>query len=107
MRWRAVHRWSLLDDRGTLLGLPTDNANSAADMIKLAMIAISTEMKSLAWPARMLLQIHDELVFEVREDYVGRFANIVREKMITVLPLNVPLKVDIKHGPNWASCELL
>jgi len=80
---------------------------SAADMIKLAMIAISAEMKSLNWPARMLLQIHDELVFEVREDYVDRFANIVREKMITVLPLNVPLKVDVKHGPNWASCELL
>ena len=80
---------------------------SAADMIKLAMIAISSEMKLLNWPARMLLQIHDELVFEVREDYVDRFANIVREKMITVLPLDVPLKVDIKHGPNWASCELL
>lgn len=80
---------------------------SAADMIKLAMIAINSEMKSLNWPARMLLQIHDELVFEVREDYVDRFANIVREKMITVLPLDVPLKVDVKYGPNWASCELL
>ena len=80
---------------------------SAADMIKLAMIALRTEMMTLDWPARMLLQIHDELVFEVQVDYIDRFASLVREKMVTVLPLNVPLKVDVKHGPNWASCELL
>jgi DNA polymerase I len=80
---------------------------SAADMIKLAMIALSKEMKQLNWPARMLLQIHDELVFEVREDYIDRFAEVVRHTMTTVLPLTVPLKVDVKHGPNWASCELI
>jgi DNA polymerase-1 len=80
---------------------------SAADMIKLAMIALQKELKSLDWPARMLLQIHDELIFEVRSDYVERLATVVREIMTTVMPLTVPLHVDVKHGPNWAACELL
>ena len=80
---------------------------SAADMIKLAMIALHKELKSLEWPARMLLQIHDELIFEVHNDYVNRLATVVREVMTTVLPLSVPLKVDVKHGANWAACELL
>ena len=80
---------------------------SAADMIKLAMIALQKEMKSLDWPARMLLQIHDELIFEVRDDYVNQLAIIVREVMTTVMPLSVPLKVDVKQGGSWEACELL
>jgi len=71
------------------------------------MIALQKEMKSLDWPARMLLQIHDELIFEVRDDYVNQLATVVREVMTTVMPLNVPLKVDVKYGSNWAACELL
>jgi DNA polymerase-1 len=80
---------------------------SAADMIKLAMISLQRELKSLDWPARMLLQIHDELIFEVRDDFVGQLATVVREVMTTVMPLDVPLQVDVKHGANWAACELL
>jgi DNA polymerase I len=80
---------------------------SAADMIKLAMISLQRELKSLDWPARMLLQIHDELIFEVRDDFVGQLATLVREVMTTVMPLDVPLQVDVKHGSNWAACELL
>ena len=80
---------------------------SAADMIKLAMIALQKELKSLDWPARMLLQIHDELIFEVRDDFVNQLAKVVREIMTTVMPLSVPLKVDVKHGGSWAACELL
>jgi len=80
---------------------------SAADMIKLAMISLQRELKSLDWPARMLLQIHDDLIFEVRDDFVNQLAGVVREVMTTVMPLDVPLKVDVKHGANWAACELL
>ena len=80
---------------------------SAADMIKLAMISLQKELKTLDWPARMLLQIHDELIFEVRDDFVGQLATVVREIMTTVMPLDVPLQVDVKHGANWAACELL
>ncbi len=80
---------------------------SAADMIKLAMIGLQKEMKTIDGPARMLLQIHDELIFEVRDDYVMQLAELVRKVMTTVMPLSVPLKVDVKHGANWAACELL
>ena len=80
---------------------------SAADMIKLAMISLQREMKALDWPARMLLQIHDELIFEVRDDYMHPLAEVVRKVMTTVMPLSVPLKVDVKHGSSWAACELL
>ena len=49
MRWRAVHRWSLLDDRGTLLGLPTDYANSVDDMIKLVVLGAAVIVD---WPSK-------------------------------------------------------
>jgi len=80
---------------------------SAADMIKLAMISLQRELKQLDWPTRMLLQIHDELIFEVRDDYLNPLAEVVRKVMTTVMPLSVPLKVDVKHGGSWAACELL
>ena len=53
----------------------------------------------------MLLQIHDELVFEVPADELDAIAKLVTHEMQTVLPLRVPLKVDVKSGDNWAECE--
>ena len=53
----------------------------------------------------MLLQIHDELIFEVPTDQLRHLAELVREEMVGVYALNVPLKVDIKAGPNWAAAE--
>jgi DNA polymerase-1 len=53
----------------------------------------------------MLLQIHDELVFEVPTDHVDRLARLVVEEMSGVMRLSVPLKVDVKTGRNWAETE--
>ena len=53
----------------------------------------------------MILQIHDELVFEVPPDEIDPLAQLVSHEMQTVLPLRVPLKVDVKSGDNWAECE--
>jgi DNA polymerase-1 len=79
---------------------------SAADLIKLAMIAIHRRMsREKNFPARMLLQIHDELIFEVPALYLSELANLVREEMVGIRTLNVPLKVDLKAGPNWAAAE--
>jgi DNA polymerase-1 len=82
---------------------------SAADLIKLAMIAISKRLHETSLRARMLLQIHDELVFEVAEADVEPLAELVRGEMMDVRPLDaglkVPLKVDVKWGDNWADCE--
>ena len=78
---------------------------SAADLIKLAMVAIHRRLRQERLPARMLLQIHDELIFEVPSDQLRQLAELVTEEMVGVHTLNVPLKVDIKAGPNWAAAE--
>jgi DNA polymerase-1 len=75
---------------------------SAADMIKLAMIAIWHRLRDESTGAKMILQIHDELVFEVAPTDVDRLAAMVQHEMRSVLPLRVPLKVDVKSGDNWA-----
>jgi DNA polymerase I len=78
---------------------------SAADLIKQAMIAVYRRLRREALAARMLLQIHDELVFEVPPGEIDRLAKLVREEMSSVQVLSVPLKVDVKTGRNWAETE--
>jgi DNA polymerase-1 len=75
---------------------------SAADMIKLAMIAIWRRLRDEPIEAKMILQIHDELVFEVEPKDIDRLAAMVQQEMRSVMPLRVPLKVDVKSGDNWA-----
>ena len=78
---------------------------SAADLIKLAMIAIHRRLRKECLSARMLLQIHDELIFEVPTDQLHHLAKLVTEEMTGAWALDVPLKVDITAGPNWAETE--
>ncbi|NQU25427.1 MAG: DNA polymerase I, partial [Candidatus Nealsonbacteria bacterium] len=80
---------------------------SAADLIKMAMISVHRRMKRERLPAKMLLQIHDELIFEVPSDQVQYLAELVTDEMVGVWKLSVPLKVDVKVGPNWADAEKL
>jgi DNA polymerase I len=74
---------------------------SAADLIKVAMLNIYRRLRRERRRARTLLQIHDELVFEVPAEEVEAVAQLVTEEMTTALPLAVPLKVDLGVGPNW------
>ena len=78
---------------------------SAADLIKLAMLGVHRRLQSQTLSANMLLQIHDELVFEVAPEEIDPLAELVVEEMSQVMSLAVPLKVDVKHGENWAECE--
>jgi DNA polymerase-1 len=83
---------------------------SAADLIKQAMINVSERIQSQrprGLQARMLLQIHDELVFEVPSNEIDTLAALVEEEMTAVGQMCVPLTVDIKVGNNWADCEAL
>lgn len=80
---------------------------SAADMIKLAMIEIRKRLRELNWDARMILQIHDELIFDCPDELCESLAELVRDAMVGVMPLRVPLKVDVKRGRNWADCEAM
>ncbi|HEY6968061.1 MAG TPA: DNA polymerase I [Candidatus Angelobacter sp.] len=78
---------------------------TAADLIKLAMIRIDEELRARKLKSRMLLQVHDELLFEVPETELGTMRELVREKMQDVYPLKVPLVVEIAVGPNWRDVE--
>jgi DNA polymerase-1 len=78
---------------------------SAADLIKLAMIQIPARLDQDQLKAQMLLQIHDELIFETPAAQINQLAESVSDTMSEVFPLRVPLKVDVKTGLNWADCE--
>ncbi len=78
---------------------------SAADLIKQAMINVFARLQRELPQVRMLLQIHDELVFEVPSGDIDRLADLVTEEMTSVERLSVSLKVDVKVGDNWAECE--
>jgi DNA polymerase-1 len=78
---------------------------SAADLMKLAMLHVHRRMKAEGLSARMLLTVHDELVFEAPPKELKRLGVLVREEMTTplekALGLQVPLVVDLASGPNW------
>ncbi|WP_248924731.1 DNA polymerase I [Paenibacillus hamazuiensis] len=74
---------------------------TAADIIKLAMVQLAQRMKDEQLKSRMLLQVHDELVFEVPEEELPVMRRIVPEVMESALKLDVPLKVDVDAGHNW------
>ncbi|OGL43233.1 MAG: DNA polymerase I [Candidatus Schekmanbacteria bacterium GWA2_38_11] len=74
---------------------------TAADAIKVAMIKIYERLKKINSQANIILQVHDELVFEVPEKEVENLKNLIKNEMETVLELNVPLKVNIFAGKNW------
>ncbi len=78
---------------------------SAADLIKVAMLNIYRRLRRENYQARMLLQIHDELVFEVPPGELDAVARLVSEEMTTALRLEVPLKVDLAAGPNWLDVD--
>ena len=78
---------------------------TSADIIKVAMINLYQEMGKQRLQSKMLLQVHDELIFEVPEDEMEEMRQLVPEIMSTALKLSVPLKVDTKTGANWGQME--
>jgi len=74
---------------------------TAADLIKVAMLRIAGEIEERKLAARMIMQVHDELVFEVPEGEVAEVMDLVRRQMEGVIDLKVPLKVEIASGKNW------
>ena len=74
---------------------------SAADIIKIAMINIQQEMEQREMKSKMLLQVHDELVFDMHNSESSELKTLVKEKMVQAVSLQVPLIVDIGEGLNW------
>ncbi|MBU0573733.1 MAG: DNA polymerase I, partial [Candidatus Margulisbacteria bacterium] len=78
---------------------------TAADLIKLAMIQVDAALTEQNLKAAMLLSVHDELVFEVPPEEVETLKQIVKEEMESALPLDIPIRVDIGVGKNWAEAK--
>ena len=74
---------------------------TAAEMIKLAMLDINRTLESENYRSRMVLQIHDELLFESPEEEIDKLEEMVRDKMVNAMPLIVPLVVDCGRGISW------
>ena len=74
---------------------------SAADIIKIAMININSEFKKRSFQSKMLLQVHDELVFDVFKSEKDQVKDIVKTTMESAVKLKVPLKIDLEFGKNW------
>ncbi len=78
---------------------------TASDIIKIAMLNIVKVLKKDAFEARMILQVHDELLFEVPKLELKRLVAMVRHQMQEAVSFKVPLRVDIKAGPNWLQMQ--
>jgi DNA polymerase-1 len=78
---------------------------SAADLIKVAMLHVDARLRQSGLDARMVLQVHDELVFEVAREAVGPVGEVVRAEMEGVADLCVPLRVELRAGQNWAEAH--
>ena len=75
---------------------------SAADLIKVAMIKIHERIEGQELPVKMILQVHDELVFEVPKESADEQVRWIEQEMVTAMDLRVPLKVDANVGPTWS-----
>ncbi|MBN1410062.1 MAG: DNA polymerase I [Spirochaetales bacterium] len=76
---------------------------SAADVVKLAMIKIVKELQQRKLKCRLLLQVHDELIFEVPNEELDEVKNLVKQGMEHVIDLKIPLKVALEHGDSWGA----
>ena len=90
-------------ENGQRMAVNTIIQGSAADLIKLAMIRIAGQLEGKG--SRMLLQVHDELVFEYPPEEEAFLTELVRREMEHAFELKVPLKVDLKTGLNWGEMQ--
>jgi len=90
---------------GERTAMNTPIQGSAADIIKVAMVRIHRAFRDRGIRSTMLLQVHDELIFDVPPDEVTTVSVLVRDLMESAFPLAVPLQVDLKMGPDWYSMK--
>jgi len=90
---------------GERLAVNSPIQGTAADIIKIAMIRIWKILRDMNLRSRMILQVHDELLFEVPERELDTIRGIVKTEMENVVKLSVPVQVNVRHGKNWAEAH--
>jgi DNA polymerase-1 len=95
------HKNRIIRSEAERMAINTPIQGTAADLIKKAMIDIHARLREGEFRTRMVLQVHDELVFEVPEQEVESVSKVIRREMEGVFRLDVPLKVEVKVGRNW------
>ena len=83
------------------IAMNTPIQGTAADIIKLAMIKVYDRLEREQLPARLILQVHDELIVEVKEEYAEKAAELLKQEMENCIKLDVPLTADVKTGKTW------
>ena len=83
------------------MALNTPIQGSAADILKLSMIKIYNLLKEKKYKTKMLIQVHDELIFDIPEDELKEVKELIQDTMENIYKLKVPLKVSIEYGHNW------
>ena len=91
----------MIRNAGERIALNTPIQGTSADIIKMAMIKIDKIMEEKNLKSKMLLQVHDELIFDVKEEEKEIISEIVKNEMENITPLKVPLKVGMDYGKNW------
>jgi len=87
------------------MAMNTPLQGTAADMIKVAMIRIQNQLEALELSTKMIMQVHDELVFEIPVEEIEKTLPMIQHEMETVMELTIPLKVSIHTGKNWAEAH--
>ena len=90
---------------GERTAINTPLQGTAADIIKMAMVNIHRNMKDKRMASHLIMQIHDELVFEVKEEELADMKELVKHEMEQVIALAVPLRVSVGTGRNWAEAH--
>ena len=90
---------------GERMALNTPIQGTSADIIKKAMVLVDSKMKEANLESKMILQVHDELIFDAKESELDILNKIIKESMENVVSLTVPLKVDIESGKNWLEAK--
>lgn len=86
---------------GKRIAMNTPIQGTAADIIKIAMIKVYNRLKTSGLDAKLILQVHDELIVEVKEEQADKAAALLKEEMENAVKLSIPLIVDVKQGKTW------
>ncbi len=95
----------MMREQAERLAVNTIIQGSAADLIKVAMVRLHRRIRDERLRARLLVQVHDELVFEARGDDLEGLSALIAAEMTAAIPLTVPLRVDIGSGKSWLACK--